>query len=762
MKLKSTLPAAALCAVSSFIFLSCSKTEQELSSAGAGGGPAVVEEQKYLTSDELDRAMYVPGSVVVKLTPEAADAFASGDGTLLASAREALGMKHMERLFPDAGEFESRHRKYGLHRYCIVEFDSAVPLSKAQTVLESLDCVESLEKRHRICRKDRTDDPGYSYLWEYSGKYSINVEDAWKYTTGDPSVVVCVVDEGVGLRHEDLAWNCGTKHKDFVRGNSSVTAGDHGCHVAGTIAGVRNNGKGMAGIAGGDYAAGKKGVTLMSAQVFLGKSSASSFEDAIVWGADNGAVISQNSWGNDYDLDGDGRLSSYEKSVALSDRISGSMADAIDYFIDNAGCDKDGNQLPGSPMKGGVVVFAAGNDGIANGVPASYAPVIAVGAVGSSGRLSSFSNYGNWVDICAPGENIYSCIADGGYDRYDGTSMACPHVSGALALLVSEFGGEGFTNTDLEEILLKGANPDLINKTNRAVGPYLDVMGSMKYGIEKYKREDNDPPVITTSYTGDFKFRQWEEISIPFTVSDPDGDRVEVTSEIEGRGRLVKSSDGDGIYNFQLTCELVRDFTPQKAKIIATDIYGAEAVYEFTYQVTENRAPVVASQIADRLISLDRAERVELGGVFSDPDDDPLAYSVSVSPSGIADASVKDGVITVTRLKNGLATVTVTAKDRLGAAVSTDFRILYRDADRTLDYYPNPVKDCLNLRPGSTTPVDVKVEIRSLPGTVLFSGTLSCSAFEPGRVDMGGFAPGQYRLCVELDGEESSHLIVKK
>lgn len=762
MKLKSTLPAAALCAVSTFIFFSCSKTEQDLSSAGAGGRPAVVEEQKHLTPDELDRAMYIPGSVVVKLTPEAADALASGDGTLLGAAEDVLGTEHVERLFPDAGEFEPRHRKYGLHRYYIVNFDTAVPLSKAQTMLESLDCVESLEKRHRICRKDRTDDPGYSYLWEYSGKYSINVEDAWEYTTGDPSVVVCVVDEGVGLRHEDLAWNCGTEHKDFVRGNSSVTAGDHGCHVAGTIAGVRNNGKGMAGIAGGDYASGKKGVTLMSAQVFLGNSSASSFEDAIVWGADNGAVISQNSWGNDYDFDGDGKLSSYEKSVALSDRISGSMADAIDYFIENAGCDADGNQLPGSPMKGGVVVFAAGNDGIANGVPASYAPVIAVGAVGSSGRLSSFSNYGSWVDICAPGENIYSCVADGGYDRYDGTSMACPHVSGALALLVSEFGGEGFTNTDLEEILLKGANPDLINKTNKTVGPYLDIMGSMKYGIDKYRRADNNPPVITTSYTGGFKFRQWEEISIPFTVSDPDGDRVEVTSEIEGRGRLVKSSTETGVYSFRLTCELVRDFTPQKAKIIATDIYGAEAVYEFTYQVTENRAPVAASRIPDMLISWDGEESAELGGVFSDPDDDPLTYSASVSPSGIADVSVKDGVLTVAGLKNGLATVTVTAKDRLGASASTSFCVLSRDADRTLDYYPNPVKDFLNLRPGSILPVEVKVEIKSLSGAVLFSGTLSCSAFEPGRVDMGGFAPGQYRLCTDVDGEESNYLIVKK
>lgn len=761
MKLKSTLSAAALCAVSSFIFLSCSKTERELSS-GTGSAPAGLQEQRPYTSDEIDRMAYIPGLAVVKLTSEAADALASGSGEIFGTVSETLGMKHVERLIPDAGEFEPRHRKYGLHRYYLVEFDSAVPLSKAQTVLESLDCVESFDRRHRICRKDRTDDPGYSYLWEYSGKYSINVEDAWKYTTGDPSVVVCVVDEGVGLRHEDLSWNCGTKHKDFVRGNSSVTAGDHGCHVAGTIAGVRNNGKGMAGIAGGDYAAGKKGVTLMSAQVFLGNSAASSFEDAIIWGADNGAVISQNSWGNDYDLDGDGRLSAYEKSVALNDRIEEPMATAIDYFIDNAGCDKDGNQLPGSPMKGGVVVFAAGNDGLANGVPASYAPVIAVGAVGSSGRLSSFSNYGSWVDICAPGEDIYSCVANGGYALYDGTSMACPHVSGALALLVSEFGGEGFTNADLEDILLKGANPDLINKSGKAAGPYLDIMGSMRYGLEKYRRQDNNPPVITTSYTGDFNFRQWEEVSIPFTVSDPDGDNVQVSAEIEGRGRLVKSTSEADVYNFELLCELVSDFTPKKAVITATDMYGGTAKYEFTYRVTENRAPVVSAAPSDILFQTESRAEVPLAGIFTDPDGEQLTVSATVIPSDVVGVSVDGDVLTVVRRGNGLATVTLTARDRMGATVTADFRVLSRSGSSAVDYYPNPVKDFLNIRPGSVSPVEVGVTVCSLSGAVLFEDILPCSAFDPGRVDMSGFAPGQYRLALSAGDEKSNHLIVKR
>lgn len=723
--------------------------------------PSGIQEQRPYTQEEIDRAIYIPGSVIVKLTSDAADAVEKNAEGQLGKVSESLGFKHAERLFPDAGEYEPLHRKYGLHLYYIVDFDSSLPLAKAQEILGSLDGVEATEKRNMICRTEATNDPGYSYLWEYSGKYSINVEEAWRYTTGDPSVIVCVVDGGINRKHEDLEWNCGSTNWNFVRNNSNVTSDDHGCHVAGTIAGVRNNGKGLAGIAGGDYAAGKKGVTLMSAQVFQGNNSASSFQRAIVWGADNGAVISQNSWGNSYDLDNDGKLSAYEKEYALRDRITSSMASAIDYFIDNAGCDKDGNQKPGSPMKGGLVVFAAGNDGITNGVPAAYRPVIAVGSSGMTGELSYFSNYGDWVDICAPGENIYSCVASGSYDRMQGTSMACPHVSGALALLLSQFGGEGFTNEDLKDILLQGANPNLINSKGKTMGPYLDVMGSMRYGLSKFGRGYNNPPVIETSYKGDFKFRQWENVSIPFVITDPDGDNVEVTADFEGRAKLVRGSKPD-VYNFELLCELVSDFTPKKAKITATDVYGGVAEYEFTYQVNENRAPVAVASLEDILLSGEGSTTISLDGVFEDPDDEPLSYSVKVSPADVANATVEENSLIINKKQNGLAEVTVTAKDYMGASVTTGFRILSRDESYPVDYYPNPVRDFLNVRTGATSPVDVRVRIFSTSGVTLFDDMVRCSAFDPGRVDMSSYAPGEYKLGLNVDAEEYEYVIVKR
>ena len=120
--------------------------------------------------------------------------------------------------------------------------------------------------------------------------------------------------------------------------------------------------------------------------------------------------------------------------------------------------DNSGNQLPNSMMKGGVVIFAAGNDGIENGAPANYAPVIAVGAISKDGTKASYSNYGSWCDIAAPGTDIVSTLPNGQYGNLTGTSMACPHVSGVAALVVSYCGGPGFTNDMLKEKLLKSAN----------------------------------------------------------------------------------------------------------------------------------------------------------------------------------------------------------------------------------------------------------------------------------------------------------------
>lgn len=408
------------------------------------------------------------------------------------NALEDLGVTQMYRLFPHAGEFEPRTRAEGLHRWYVVRYSKDMPATKAQTSLEDVPGVELFEPVRQIKNNDFNDLS--SSLWGLYNTSSegvdINVKPVWDYyTTGNSKVIVSVVDNGIDLNHEDLSANClTTGNYNAVDDNTVIVAGDHGTHVAGIIAAVGNNGKGIVGVAGGDKQKGNGGVKLMSSQIFKtnadGTTTFGSSATAIKRGADNGAVISQNSWGYTFDADGDGKLTGEEMTNALSAKISASDRAAVDYFIKYAGCDNSGNQLPDSPMKGGVVIFAAGNEAITNDAPSAYSEIIAVGSITSNGTRSSFSNYGDWVDICAPGSDIYSTLPGNRYGNMSGTSMACPHVSGVAALIVSHFGGPGFTNEMLKERLLGSANKSIISQSYQ-IGGLVDAYGAFVYGNDK-------------------------------------------------------------------------------------------------------------------------------------------------------------------------------------------------------------------------------------------------------------------------------------
>ena len=324
----------------------------------------------------------------------------------------------------------------------------------------------------------------------------INIIPAWTKTAGRSDVIVAVVDEGVEYTHPDLAGNMWSGiGKNFCdRDNDDITWGEgHGTHVAGTIAAVSNNGIGISGIAGGT--GGGNGAKIMSCEIFHptdGRYDANSnaTADAIKYAADNGAVICQNSWG-------------YEAgTMSLNQWINQDLAvkEAIDYFIRYAGMSPDGETQTG-PMAGGIVLFAAGNEySRLASYPAAYEPCISVAAISCAYEAAWYTNYGSTIDICAPGggeaANFVNNIGyDEGYnlstlptnlkngDRFTytdyfgnkktttidyvsttvgygymhGTSMACPHVSGVAALIVSQFGAPGFTNEQLKEKLFSTA-----------------------------------------------------------------------------------------------------------------------------------------------------------------------------------------------------------------------------------------------------------------------------------------------------------------
>ncbi len=425
------------------------------------------------------------------------------------------------RVFPHAGDFEDKHKQYGLHLWYDLFIDEAADPIAVAAAYCSVNGVLAAEPVYRIAQKETIvspiqratatspyNDPDFGKQWSYENDgtllgavkgVDINLKEAWKITTGNPNVIVCVIDDGVDFDHADLAANM-WRNSDEISGNGldndnngyiddvhgfnfvtksgDIVPGDHGTLVAGIIAAVNNNGIGVSSIAGGNGSG--NGVRIMSAQTFRGAAS-SSAGPAYVYAADNGAVIAQSSWG-----------------YSVPETWNQSDMDAITYFTEQAGRDKDGKPLPNTPMVGGLAIFSAGNAGDNSPwYPAAASNVIAVAAVGINGAKPSYSNYGSWVDIAAPGGNalngmptIYSTKIDNGYGYNQGTSFACPHVSGVAALALSKYGHSGYTPDSLRvrleatTTLLYDVEPDyaqymgsgLLN-AGKALQPFVAATG---------------------------------------------------------------------------------------------------------------------------------------------------------------------------------------------------------------------------------------------------------------------------------------------
>ena len=458
------------------------------------------------------------GTILIKITKAAQEQAAQGLFDL-STLTDGIVKAAIEPLFTANSGKAALASKHGLDRWYSIHFDSSADLKVIAEKLSAHDAVQyvefnsliehvgseisaeyvpSLTTKAGVSSALPFNDPMLGKQWDMvnTGDKSISatavegadvgVKDAWQLTAGDPRVIVAIFDQGVATRHPDLVDNLWVNpgesadangvdddnngYKDDVNGYnfaenkarpSAKYGADHGTHIAGTIAAVNNNGIGVSSIAGGT---GKgDGVRIMSCQIFDGdggKASKATVAKAFRYAADNGASVAQCSYGES------------NKNFASAAEYNAEFSvesDALAYFLDPENCNCEA-------LETNIAVFASGNyNKPASLFPGALDGVISVTAFGPDFLPGGYSNYGAGCDIAAPGGDIiegnanapcmilstgYSSGGELSYVYKYGTSMACPHVSGVVALGMSYALklGKKFTKEDFISRLLTSAN----------------------------------------------------------------------------------------------------------------------------------------------------------------------------------------------------------------------------------------------------------------------------------------------------------------
>ncbi|MBH9965276.1 S8 family peptidase [Rossellomorea oryzaecorticis] len=288
-------------------------------------------------------------------------------------------------------------------------------VGNVEAVVKALNNNPNVEYAEPNYKLSATWTPNDTYYQGYQyGPQNTYTNYAWDYTRGSSGQEIAVLDTGVDYNHPDLDGKT-IRGYDFVDNDYyPMDLNGHGTHVAGTAAAETNNGTGVAGMS--------PNTKILAVRVLdaNGSGSLADIADGIRYAADQGAEVINMSLG--------------------CDCSTPTLESAVNYAWN----------------KGSVIVAAAGNDGVSTTFePASYANVIAVGAVDSYDRKASFSNYGTWVDVTAPGVDIASTVPNNGYAYMSGTSMASPHVAGLAGLLASQ----GRSNVQIRQAIEQTADP---------------------------------------------------------------------------------------------------------------------------------------------------------------------------------------------------------------------------------------------------------------------------------------------------------------
>ncbi len=502
---------------------------------------------------------YVPGELIVQFTmpieqikgTQSRAGYLSLNMFSLDAIAEKYEVTAMRQVFPGAKPTVKNGHATDLSRYHKIRFDPAADLNEVMNAYLSDPNVESVEKNGIHSMYATPNDGYYSYQWYHNqtSDHDIDSPEAWDIESGSDALIIALLDSGTRYFHPDLGgvnasisnpgasrgnmWINNTELNgssgvdddgngyvddwigwDFIDGVSNCWTGEdcttedndprdfngHGTHTAGIMAMLTNDGYGMAGTAGG-WGNGSQPVTGNGVKVmvlrngysynYLGQEYGVVMMDAsasaFYYAANNGAKIASCSWGSSN---------------------SGGIGAAVDYFIAN----------------GGIVFVAAGNDGTQT---ADYlngrGDCISVAATDENDAAASFTTYGTWVDISAPGDNIYSTFHDHAdpntnyWASMGGTSMATPMAAAVGGLIWSK--NPAWTASQVESQLYSSAD----NIDAYLTSTYIGKMGAGR--INSYNAVNTGTPAPSAAFVG-----SPTSGCAPFTVNFTDQSTGDITS----------------------------------------------------------------------------------------------------------------------------------------------------------------------------------------------------------------------------------------
>jgi thermitase len=593
-------------------------------------------------------------------------------------------------------------------------------------------------------------EPNDVYFYTQWGMVKVNAPQAWEVTTGSPSVNVAILDTGVDLDHPDLADKI-ISNINFSGSNTTDDVYGHGTHVAGIAAASTNNSIGVAGLG---YASSIFNVKVLGDN---GSGSYSAVANGIIWAADNGAQIINLSLGG-----------------GESSQV---MEEAVNYAWN----------------KGVVVVAAAGNKGNTTPFyPASYANCIAAAATDSNDARANYSNYGEWVDVAAPGSTIASTLKNGSYGYMSGTSMASPHVAGLAALVfttISDTNGDGKRNdevrsrieTTCDHIGVSGIGYGRINAAG-AVGSVPVLPGKISGQVT----DAADGSLISVAQVSDGTRAVLTDAAGQYAINDVPPGIYQVAANKEGyqssSSTVTVLAGGNAVANFPLSeipgsivgsVTSAKDGSPVVAATVTdgttttttdgTGKYTIANVAPDTYQVVAGKegchsssltVTVLAGTTAVANFSLNEVivPGSITGTVTSAQDGSPVVGATVTDGARVATtdatgeytiASVPPGTYQVTAGKSGYHSSSLAVTVLSGGTAVANF----------------PLSEV--IVPGSVTGSVRDAEDASvIVGAIVTDGTRTTTTDATGKYTIANVPPGTYQVTASKSGYHSSSLTV--